>query len=619
MAIIQPDGFTQVFFDNDTCQVRFDYKILNQSITNNTSEIHWELTYAGNKATFKKEGRNWSVKIDNQSYNGTVTLEADVNTQILASGITTIKHNADGTKAIVVSFSQEINAGGVYEWWIGTITGAATFELPALKGRAPKLLNAPNFNDEQTSLYITYSNPAGATATSLQACIGFTSDTDGIPYRNINREATGDYIVLTAEDQAIFRAKLNEGYKDEVVKFYLKGVVDGVTYTSSLVKTLTFINYEPVITNIKIIDADERTTRVTGAPTDIFVKGKSDISYQVTAQGRKGASIGEIQAYCGDNKIIGSIGHFKDIETDEFEFYAIDTRGDVTKVTKKPSAFIPYFNPTANLSTEIMTREGNLTFTVKGKYYNGAFGAIHNSLELEYALIDNEGNFFFATDGESSGWIQEGVLTEANFAGKNYTYSVDESGNYTYTTTITGIDTKKTYTLEVNVFDEIVQEYKVNTLVSVTPLFDWNKRDFHHHTNVKIDGSLKVGNYVYGAQNILWSGSLTMGANDNFWLSDLISNQPNGIMLVFSLVTDGVAQDTSFNTFFVSKLEVMLHNGAPHTFLMGINAGFSVFGAKYLYIENDKILGQATNDAAGSNNGISYNNRRFVLRYVLGV
>jgi hypothetical protein len=57
------------------------------------------------------------------------------------------------------------------------------------------------------------------------------------------------------------------------------------------------------------------------------------------------------------------------------------------------------------------------------------------------------------------------------------------------------------------------------------------------------------------------------------------------------------------------------------TFPLIINAGFSVIGAKYLYINYDSsvIAGHETNTSSGSNSGITFDNTKFVLRYVFGV
>jgi hypothetical protein len=53
--------------------------------------------------------------------------------------------------------------------------------------------------------------------------------------------------------------------------------------------------------------------------------------------------------------------------------------------------------------------------------------------------------------------------------------------------------------------------------------------------------------------------------------------------------------------------------------MMNINAGFSGFGAKYLYIYDNRITGHETNTASGANSGVTFNNSQYVLRYVIGV
>ena len=70
-------------------------------------------------------------------------------------------------------------------------------------------------------------------------------------------------------------------------------------------------------------------------------------------------------------------------------------------------------------------------------------------------------------------------------------------------------------------------------------------------------------------------------------------------------------------SFFVPKYIAAVDGG--QTFIMGADAGFSAVCAKYLYIYDRKIDGHATNTASGTNNGITFDNSQFVLRYVIGV
>ena len=40
---------------------------------------------------------------------------------------------------------------------------------------------------------------------------------------------------------------------------------------------------------------------------------------------------------------------------------------------------------------------------------------------------------------------------------------------------------------------------------------------------------------------------------------------------------------------------------------------------KYLYVSNGTVSGHVNNDSSGTMNGIAWDNRNYVLRYVIGV
>ena len=123
-----------------------------------------------------------------------------------------------------------------------------------------------------------------------------------------------------------------------------------------------------------------------------------------------------------------------------------------------------------------------------------------------------------------------------------------------------------------------------------------------------------------GAGKVLWSGQYYMTANQTATLSEKVSEQPNGIVLVFSRYVDGVAENYAFNSFFVPKILIDTHHGVGHTFTMNSSAIFGVLGAKYLYLHDTEIVGNADNNKSGTaSSGITYNNAGYVLRYVIGV
>lgn len=134
------------------------------------------------------------------------------------------------------------------------------------------------------------------------------------------------------------------------------------------------------------------------------------------------------------------------------------------------------------------------------------------------------------------------------------------------------------------------------------------------------NGVAVINGMVFGMNQALWSGTYYMNESQTITLSQPVSAQKNGIVLVWSYYENGVAKDHSFNSHFVSKYEVAVKPGCPHTFLMAINAGLSTFGAKYVYISDTKLAGHVTNATSGTaDSGIKFSNDKYVLRYVIGV
>lgn len=119
------------------------------------------------------------------------------------------------------------------------------------------------------------------------------------------------------------------------------------------------------------------------------------------------------------------------------------------------------------------------------------------------------------------------------------------------------------------------------------------------------------------ATNTLWSGTLFMNADHVITLSQKISEQKTGIVLVFSLYADGAASNSLFSTHFVPKELVAQKPGCGHQFF-GAN-GYLNFFRKYLYISDQTIKGHEDNNKSGTMNNLNYINNSFVLRYVYGV
>lgn len=132
------------------------------------------------------------------------------------------------------------------------------------------------------------------------------------------------------------------------------------------------------------------------------------------------------------------------------------------------------------------------------------------------------------------------------------------------------------------------------------------------------DAAGALANLGFNKSKILWSGALVMGANDSLTLSEPISAQNTGVILVFSTYKPetGAADNYRWNSAPISKEVVRLFNNTGHAIKLS-NTTHDVF--KYLYISDNGIKGnEAGENSAYEYNGYTVDNRKQCLRYVIG-
>ena len=114
------------------------------------------------------------------------------------------------------------------------------------------------------------------------------------------------------------------------------------------------------------------------------------------------------------------------------------------------------------------------------------------------------------------------------------------------------------------------------------------------------------------ANKVLWDGGTTgylMIASQTATLSESISNQPHGIVLVWSAYSGGVAQNYHWHCDFIPKEFINLSSSRGYTSIMG-GSKFVNIATKYVYINDTSITGNADNNATGTASGITYSLKR---------
>lgn len=139
--------------------------------------------------------------------------------------------------------------------------------------------------------------------------------------------------------------------------------------------------------------------------------------------------------------------------------------------------------------------------------------------------------------------------------------------------------------------------------------------------NLEVD-TLSVGGMDIKSNRILWEGNHFMNANQTITLDETIQEQAHGVVLVWSAYDreNATVLDSNFTFVYVPKMWIELTNGGGYgitTHISGTN--FSGMACKYVYVADDHITGHDSNTASGTTNGITYDNRNAVLRYVIGV
>lgn len=160
--------------------------------------------------------------------------------------------------------------------------------------------------------------------------------------------------------------------------------------------------------------------------------------------------------------------------------------------------------------------------------------------------------------------------------------------------------------------------------VDVTGKINAKDADFNGTININgipIQGCHKIrtirngetSSYTYDSIDWYMDGAKTV------LLEETVSSQQNGLILVWSFYNGG-AKNWGWNFTVIPKIFVTdnTDGGGMSTF-MSEAATLGNVGVKYLYVRDDRIIGNDNNIKSGTGpSGIKYYNNRFVLRWVYG-
>lgn len=473
-------SWSYTFPPGNTVYFYLDAKYSTQSIANNTTDIQTRLTSGMSGGSASGAGYNYTC-----SYAPTVSGSGTWNfeNETITSGGATITHNADGTKTLW------LGASAYNKYWGLNGSFGANVDLPRIPRQA-NISTAPNFNDEENPT-ITYNNSAGNSVSSLQACIANPGgNIVYVPYRDINKTGTLSYTFnLTTEERNTLRSAATGNTLP--IKFYVRTIIGGNTYWSTLDRTMSIVNANPTFTDVtSITDSNSITTALTGDNTK-FIKGVSNALITIDSTDK---AVANKEATMSSYVINGSSQTYADdftytlnnVSADSITIYASDSRGNSTPVTKAID-LINYEAPNNNNNNLIVTRQnsvGSITnASFSGTWWNDNFGNSANSLSISYR--------YKTTD--STTWTT-GTAPVLTISGNTFSFEGTLKGDQSDN----GFDINEAYNIEITVSDRLSQTTFTATLISGKPAIAVykNKVSIGSKYDTNLGGKLQVDGYL---------------------------------------------------------------------------------------------------------------------------
>ena len=238
---------------------------------------------------------------------------------VLFDKTVTIPHNADGSKTIYVSSYINHNK-------FSSSSHGFNVTLTTIPRKA-EINSAPNFTDIDNPT-ISYANAAGTSVDSLQACISLDNSTDTISYRDIDKEGTSYTFNLSAADRStLLNATPNSNTL--TVYFIVKTVLGGTTYYSSVQKTMTVVNADPVIGTVTYADTNASTIAITSDDQQI-IQGQSTVEFSFASiAAQKGAELATLKIEINASAIFDTLSGTS-VANYDLSFGTVDSSSDET-------------------------------------------------------------------------------------------------------------------------------------------------------------------------------------------------------------------------------------------------------------------------------------------------
>ena len=577
--------------------VKLAWTIASQNVANNTSTINFELSIYRTSEIISSASKNYWVKINGITVaSGTNTI-GGTGTKVLKSGQVTIPHNADGTKTFDLSFSQEIEITW-HNSWIGTVTGSGSGTLETIPRATQPTTHANTVELGGTLTIYTYRASENFKHV-LEYKFGSLSGTIASGVETVHYWAM-PFDLAKAIPSATSGVMTNNCH-----------TYNGSNYIGTKTVTVT-VNVPTSIVPTCNVSYSEATQGL-NAKFGAYIQNHSKLNVSVTANGIYGSTIKAYKTTI--NGVSYSEASFvsnvlSKSGTIEIKTTVTDTRGRTATTTKSVSV-LAYSSP------QIVGFSCSRANTSGVEDSNGSFLKAKINFSITNLNQKNDKYYYiYCKEKTSSTWT-----TVASGSVYSFNSSVLSSSGI--------LDTSKSYDVRLEVRDYFTPVYASFEVGTAFELIHFNKSGKGMaigKVSEKTEGleialptvfatAPRTNNY-----RVLWQGLDAMSSTTEITLSESISSQMFGIVVVFKRYDASSGQSFHYNSFFIPKGLVQLEGGGGWSCTMV--SEWIYLSCKYLYITDTKIKGHTMNTTEKGDvgtTGFILNNNIYKLCYVFGI
>jgi hypothetical protein len=487
----------------DKYSLLLDVSEKSYSIENNTSKVEWWVGIRSNTAYHNHYGlsETYVVNIDgtvvhNAVHTPTVNSGATV---WVASGTTTVSHNADGSKSISVSASFDNADRGTYLPTTGSCSGSLklttiprattpSIDKPSLDcGSAIKISGTSASSNFSHKVYVTWNGTKTQIGTiasgTTTPSFSYTIPTDW--EKNIPDSTSG------------------------IATFTLE-TISGSTSVGSKTVNATIKVRSSIVPTIGTVGISDTNSICAGIGQ--YVQNQSKLKFSIATSGNQGSTITSVSTKFNGQTYSGSTFTTQAIQNSGTLTYTItvtDSRGRTA--TKSGSVSVVAYNPPS--LTNISAKRANSGYTVDES--SGTYALLHFKVGFTSLSNKNVTSFYiqYRASGASS-W------TKINSWANNYTLEQDYKAGNLFTSTTT------TYEIAFGVKDKFMSDYSWQ-IVTVTPtytLINFGKdgksltffgQDGNNANRLTVNGDLVSNKYKFSSVSENTSSTHVLVENGN--------------------------------------------------------------------------------------------------------